>query len=187
MCIRDRDYTPYELRTIGTFVRLGWRARAHEALDFFFKDRQPPAWNQWAEVVTSTPRTPFFVGDLPHAWVESDYVRSALDIFAYSRDADDALVIAAGIPADWLQGEGVSVRDLRTPEGLLAYTLQADGDVLRFDVPAGLKLPKGGLVLSLPAPWASGKASSVGRAVPLHDGELRITRLPAHGEVRASR
>jgi len=182
-----KDYTPYELRTVGTFVRLGWRARAHEALDFFFKDRQPPAWNQWAEVVTSSPRTPFFVGDLPHAWVESDYVRSALDIFAYSRDSDDALVIAAGIPADWLQGEGVSVRDLRTPEGLLAYTLQADGDVLRFDAPAGLKLPKGGLVLSLPAPWSTGKASGTGLAMPLHDGELRITRLPAHVEVHASR
>ena len=179
-----KDYTPYELRTIGTFVRLGWRERAHEALEFFFGDRQPPAWNQWAEVVSSTPRKPFFVGDLPHAWVESDYVRSALDLFAYQREADDALVIAAGIPADWLQGEGVAIEGLRTPQGQLAYTLKADGDVLRFDAPAGIALPKGGLVLSLPAPWGNGTASSAGRAMSLRDGELRIAALPARIEIR---
>ena len=144
-----KDYTPYELRTVGTFVRLGWRERAHEALDFFFKDRQPPAWNQWAEVVSSTPRKPFFVGDLPHAWVESDYVRSALDIFAYQREQDDALVIAAGVPAAWLDGEGVAIEGLRTPQGQLAYTLKASDGVLTLEVPAGPTLPKGGLVLSL--------------------------------------
>ena len=179
-----KDYTPYELRTVGTFVRLGWRERAHEALDFFFKDRQPPAWNQWAEVVTSTPRVPFFLGDLPHAWVESDYVRSALDLFAYQREQDDALVIAAGIPADWLDGEGVAIEGLRTPQGQLAYTLRARDGVLMLDVPAGPTLPKGGLVLSLPEPWADGKASSGERALPLRDGELRITSLPARIEIR---
>jgi hypothetical protein len=182
-----KDYTPYELRTVGTFVRLGWRERAHEALDLFFKDRQPPAWNQWAEVVSRTPRKPFFLGDLPHAWVESDYVRSVLDMFAYQREADDALVIAAGVPADWLQGEGVAIEGLRTPQGALSYSLRAAGDVLRFDAPAGLHLPKGGLVLSLPAPWADGSVSRAGRAVALRDGELRITALPAHVEIRLPR
>jgi hypothetical protein len=179
-----KDYTPYELRTVGTFVRLGWRERAHEALDFFFKDRQPPAWNQWAEVVSRTPRKPFFLGDLPHAWVESDYVRSVLDMFAYNRESDDALVIAAGIPADWLQGEGIAIEGLRTPQGALSYSLRATGDALRFDAPAGLRLPKGGLVLSLPAPWASGSVSRDGHAAALRDGELRITALPAHIEIR---
>lgn len=180
-----KDYTPYELRTVGTFVRLGWRERAHEALDFFFADQQPRAWNQWAEVVSRTPRTPFFLGDLPHAWVESDYVRSVLDMFAYNREADDALVIAAGIPSDWLEGEGVAIEGLRTPQGMLAYTLKAEGGVLRFDAPAGIRLPKGGLVLSLPKPWASGTASSNDRMLAIDDGELRITRLPARIEIRA--
>ena len=176
-----KDYTPYELRTVGTFVRLGWRDRAHEALDFFFKDRQPPAWNQWAEVVSRTPRKPFFLGDLPHAWVESDYVRSVLDMFAYTRESDDALVIAAGIPADWLAGVGVSVKGLRTPQGALGYTLKAEGDVLRLDVPAGIALPKGGLVLSLPEPWASGSVRK--GAAGIVEGEVRITRLPARVEI----
>ena len=34
-------YTPYEWRTVGTFVRLGWKARAHEAIGLFFAP--PPA------------------------------------------------------------------------------------------------------------------------------------------------
>lgn len=181
-----KDYTPYELRTIGSFVRLGWRERAHEALDFFFKDRQPPAWNQWAEVVSRTPRTPFFLGDLPHAWVESDYMRSVLDMFAYNREADDALVIAAGIPADWLPGAGIEVQGLRTPQGALAYALKAEGGTLRFDMPAGIRLPAGGIVLSLPAPWTQGTARIDGRpAAFTAAGELRITHLPTHVVVTA--
>ena len=180
-------YTPYELRTVGTFVRLGWRERAHEALDFFFKDRQPPAWNQWAEVVSRTPRAPFFLGDLPHAWVESDYVRSVLDMFAYQREADDALVIAAGIPSAWLDGEGVSIEGLRTPQGTLGYSLKANGRVLRLEVPAGLALPKGGLVLSLPEPWNDGRVRPGASAGTLANGEIRIRRLPARVEIEAPR
>jgi hypothetical protein len=174
-----RDYTPYELRTVGTFVRLGWRDRAHSALDFFFNDQQPRGWNQWAEVVSSTPRKPFFVGDLPHAWVESDYVRSVLDMFAYTREDDDALVVAAGIPADWLEGEGVEVGGLRTPYGALAYSMRSNKGELTFDMPAGLSLPKGGVVIALPPEWRGGRVRIDGKIVPLRDGELRLQRLPA--------
>src|SRR5690606_22822498 len=70
-----KDYTPYEWRNVAAFVRLGWRDRAWQATEYFFADRAPQPWNQWAEVVSSTPRKPFFVGDLPHAWVASDFVR----------------------------------------------------------------------------------------------------------------
>lgn len=178
-----KDYTPYELRTIGSFVRLGWRERADQALAFFLGDQQPPGWNQWAEVVSRTPRTPFFLGDLPHAWVESDYVRSLLDMFAYVREADAALVIAAGVPAAWMAGEGVAIEGLRTPYGRLGYRLQAEGDVLRFEAEAGLRLPAGGLVLSLPAPWAHGSVD--GR--PIRDGEIRISHLPVRIAIRAPR
>jgi len=160
-----KDYTPYELRTVGTFVRLGWRDRAQSALDFFFADQQPRGWNQWAEVVSRTPRKPFFLGDLPHAWVESDYVRSALDLFAYERPSDEAIVIAAGISEAWLEGEGIAIEGLRTPQGTLSYALRAQGDVLVLDVRDGIALPKGGLVL----PWKG--------------QETRVTRVPVHIEI----
>jgi len=144
------DYTPYELRTIATFVRLGWRDRVNDLIAFFFADRRPAAWNQWAEVVGHDPRKPRFVGDMPHAWIASDYVRSALDLFAYDRDADQAMVLAAGVQPGWLEGEGIAIRDLRTPYGRLGYTLKAhDGKaVLTITQPID---PPGGLVLSLPS------------------------------------
>ncbi len=174
-----KDYTPYELRTIGTFVRLGWRDRTHEALAFFFADQQPRAWNQWAEVVSRTPRVPFFVGDLPHAWVASDYVRSALDLFAYSRDDDEALVIAAGIPADWLDGEGVEVRGLRTPQGAAGYRLRRGKGELVLDLDAGMKVPTGGIVLPWPLPGTPGATRVNGQPAQWEQGALRIRELPA--------
>ena len=174
-----KDYTPYELRTIGTFVRLGWRDRAHEALDFFFADQQPRAWNQWAEVVSRTPRKPFFVGDLPHAWVASDYVRSALDLFAYSRDLDDALVVAAGIPAGWLAGEGVSVANLRTPYGPLGYRLRESDGTLMLDIAPDTKLPPGGIVFTWPYATKPGATTIDGKPAQWRDGELRIGRAGA--------
>ena len=140
-------YTPYELRTVGTFVRMGWRDRAHELLDFFIQDRQPEGWNQWAEVVAREPRKPFFLGDVPHAWVASDYVRSVLDMFAYERESDKALVIGAGIPDAWLDGEGVSVRGLRTSYGLLDYSISRRDGLLHVVVGSGLRLPEGGIVV----------------------------------------
>lgn len=179
-----KDYTPYELRTIGSFVRLGWRDRAHEALAFFFADQQPRGWNQWAEVVSRTPRQPFFVGDLPHAWVESDYVRSTLDMFAYVREGsgsevDEALVIGAGIPADWLDGAGVTVDGLRTPYGVLGFSLRRDKSGVRLRLSPGLRLPPGGVVLQLPAASMVGLARIAGAVMPDNVGELRIDRVPA--------
>jgi hypothetical protein len=157
-------YTPYELRTVGTFVRLGWRERAHEALDFFFADQQPRGWNQWAEVVSRTPREPFFVGDLPHAWVASDYVRSALDLFAY--EDGDALVLAAGLPPDWLSG-------LRTPWGEVAYGMRANTDTLRVEVSAGAA-PPDGRVLTWPYAGPPGPTTVNGSPATWHDGRLLL-------------
>jgi hypothetical protein len=175
-----KDYTPYELRTVGSFVRLGWRDRAWQALDFFFAHQQPRGWNQWAEVVSHTPRKPFFLGDLPHAWVESDYVRSALDLFAYTRD--DTLVLTAGIPSSWFAGEGVMVDGLRTPFGRLGYVAKRSAGQLRLSIAAGAS-PPGGFVLPWPGEGAPGAASIDGRPAQWQDGELRISTAPAIVEI----
>ena len=172
-------YTPYELRTVGAFVRLGWRDRAQQLLDFFFADRQPSGWNQWAEVVAREPRKPFFLGDLPHAWVASDYVRSALDLFAYTRDRDQALVIAAGIPIAWLDGKGIAVGDLRTPYGELNYTLRREQGRLKLRIGAGLHAPPGGIAFPWPAPGKPGRTRINGKPAAWKNGELRIREVPA--------
>jgi hypothetical protein len=144
-------YTPYEWRNVGAFVRLGWRARANALFDYFMADRRPAGWNQWAEVVGRNPREPRFIGDMPHGWVASDYVNALLDMLAYERPRDDALVLAAGVPDAWLAGEGLSISRLRTPYGLLSYSLRAEAGNLRLSWRLDGREPPGGLVLGLSA------------------------------------
>ena len=178
------DYTPYEVRTIASFVRLGWRDRIGQLLTFFFADRRPAAWNQWAEVVGRDPRKPRFVGDMPHAWIASDFLRSAYDLYAYERPKDQALVLAAGIPAGWLKGNGVGIDGLRTPYGVLRYSLRERGKQLELRVEDGVTVPPGGLVLAWPYSGApSGKVLVNGEVVHWRDGELVIRRVPANVRV----
>ena len=172
-------YTPYEMRLIGSFVRLGQRDRAVQSLNFYLDGRRPLGWNQWGEVVRREPRKAGFIGDLPHGWVESDYIRSVLDMFAYEREIDHALVLAAAVPNSWMSGQGVDLRNLRTPYGRLSYTLRRIGQHIELNVPATLSMPPGGLVLRLPM-GARGRAARVnGKAARFHNDELRIMRLPA--------
>jgi hypothetical protein len=173
------DYTPYELRTVGTFVRLGWRERGQELLAFFMADRRPAAWNQWAEVVGRDPRQPRFVGDMPHAWIASDFIRAVLDMFAYERNDDHALVLAAGVQTAWLEGDGIRLSGLHTPFGRLGYSLREAKDRLLLHVDDGIKLPPGGIVVTWPGRGAPGPTSVNGKPAVWHDGELRIAELPA--------
>ncbi len=175
---RDGDrawdaYTPYELRAIGTFVRLGQRDRAWAALDYFMKDRRPAAWNGWAEVVGREARKPRFVGDMPHAWVASDFARSVLDMFAFDRASDGALVIGAGVPARWFEGGPVGVKDLRTPYGRLTWSARSQGGTLRLRV-AGDARPPGGFVFAWPFAGAPGVARFNGRRLEWSGRTLRV-------------
>jgi hypothetical protein len=173
-------YTPYELRVVGSFIRLGWRARAQELFSFFLADRRPAAWNQWAEVVGREVRQPRFIGDMPHAWISSDYIRSVLDVFAYVRQADQRLVLAAGVPPGWLEGPGLSLRGLRTSYGRLDYSLRRSGSGVVLEV-SGAARPPGGF--ALPWPWdgaPAGVSTSVnGKPVRWEGGELHFADLPA--------
>jgi len=164
---------------VGTFVRLGWRQRARELLDFFFGDQRPLGWNQWAEVVGRESRKPRFVGDMPHGWVASDFMRSGLDLFVYEREVDNALVLAAGLPPHWLEGDGVSVENLQTPYGPLSYRLQSGGGRLTLKVAEGLEPPPGGLVFVWPGEQAAGPTRLNGEEASWQGVELRIHQLPA--------
>jgi hypothetical protein len=198
-------YTPYELRVAGSFIRLGWRERAQVLFQYFMADRRPAPWNQWAEVVGRDARQPRFIGDMPHAWISSDYIRSVLDLFVYARASDQTLVLAAGVPASWLDGGGVAVRDLRTPSGRLAFSFGPEGGT---NAAGGLSkdgasragasksggaasgqsrlvlvlkgdAPPGGFVL--PWPWEGAPADTPvtidGKPARWEAGELRIPRM----------
>jgi hypothetical protein len=147
-------YTPYEVRTVGTFVRLGRRDRAVELLDFFWKGIRPAAWNGWAEIVWRDQKAPRFIGDMPHTWVGSDFIRAVRSMLAFENEADRSLVIAAGIPWAWVENDGgISVKRLPTYYGTLAFHLRRTApDELRLSMSGDLSVPPGKLVLEPPLP-----------------------------------
>lgn len=180
--IQSDAYTPYELRGVGALVRLGQRQRAHEILAYLMEGQRPAAWNQWAEVVWRDADTPRFIGDMPHTWVASGFIRSFRTMLAYEREDDQALVLAAGVPAAWLEGgQVVGVKRLPTQYGVLHFSLRADGDnrmVIRID--GDLRLPPGGIEVRPPLPRpisaVSINAKPVERFTP---DSVSVTAIPA--------
>jgi hypothetical protein len=173
------DYTPYELRNVSAFIRLGWRERAAELLDYFYADQRPRAWNQWAEVVGRDARQPRFLGDIPHGWISSDYIRAALDSFAYEREADHALLLGEGVPTAWLPGAGIGLHGLRTPYGPLSYSLAVQGTKLTLRIDAMQRMPPGGVIYTWPWSGAPGVARLDGQTVSWQGRQITITSLPA--------
>ena len=180
-------YTPYEMRVIGSFVRLGWRDRANAALKWFMGYRIPAGWRQWAEVAYREPRAPRYIGDMPHTWVGSDFVRSVLDMLAYERGRDSTLVVAAGVPWEWIQGPGLTVddvrtagRQVRTSYGPLRYRMVAKGDSVEVELGAGLRVPRGGIVVIPPARRPFQSATVDGKPASITDeGGVVVRALPA--------
>lgn len=121
-------------------VHLGRRDRAVSLIERFLRDRRPAAWNQWAEVVRSDPRKAGFVGDMPHSWIGSDFVRSVLDAIAYEDGGQ--LVVGAGVPQSWLP---LHVGPMPTEFGAVDITIDRNGFV-RIGGPAK---PEMGFVVAL--------------------------------------
>ncbi len=175
-------YTPYEWRNVGALVRLGEREKALALLRLLLADGRPAAWNQWGEVVWRERRIDRFIGDMPHTWVASDFIRSALDLFAYEREADSSVVLLAGVAPAWLDGEGIRLEGIRTADGRLTlHARRRDGQV---DIAFALdgRAPAGGFLIAAPG-GRPREARAAGRAVPIEaDGTVRIRQ--ARGTVR---
>jgi hypothetical protein len=148
--IEWKDYTPYEVRNIGAFILLGQKERAHELLNFFLGDQRPPAWNHWAEVVWRNSKETKFIGDMPHTWVGSDFIRAIRNMLVYERD-DDTLVLGAGILEDWVRDpSGVEVQHLPTYYGMLNYKMKMAGENLAIELDGDIKIPAGKIILKSP-------------------------------------
>jgi hypothetical protein len=173
-----KDFTPYELRLVGALVRLGEPERAHEMLEWLLRYRRPEEWNQWAEVVMADARESHFLGDMPHAWISSDYLRSVLELLAYEREADGALVLGAGLGEEWIAA-GVGVRNLATRHGPLSYRLSPvpGGHVL--ELAGGVTPPAGGVRLAWTVPGPLPRATSRGQELRWQGRELVLPPGPA--------
>jgi hypothetical protein len=177
-------YTPYELRCVGTMVLLGQTERAHDALEFFMNDRRPPGWNQWPEVVHREPRTARFIGDLPHTWCGSDFLNSIRMMFLYEREADDALVLLAGVPRSWVSTRPVGFKNMPTYGGSMSCTIERAGgnSQLVAQVKGDCPIPSGGIRLTPHGPAAS--ATVNGEAAEIDaDGRVVVRELPAKIEI----
>lgn len=145
-------YTPYEWRSVGAFVRLGRRDRAHALADWFMSHRRPAGFRHWAEVVFGNQSTPRFVGDAPHTWVGSDFLRSVRALLVFEREEGahvrPVLVVGAGLTRAWLK-EGLRLPSLRTRYGAISLSATSRGNRTtltvagKVDAKVTLSVPEG--------------------------------------------
>lgn len=172
------SYTPYEIRIVGALVRLGWRDAALELLRFFLSDRRPRPWNQWPEIAWRDRTAPAHVGDLPHTWIGAEYVLALRSLFAYERESDRSLILAAGLAPEWIEGAGVRVNAMPTAYGNLSYSLRrVDAHTLRFELGGDIRAK---LILRPPlaAPLRSASIDGVPAAV-IDGASVSVEHTPA--------
>ncbi len=148
------NYTAYEIRIIGAFVRLGKRDEAHELLNVFLADRRPREWNQWPEITWRDPLSPGHLGDVPHTWIAAEYMLALISMVASEREATEKLVLASGLPWSWIsQEQGFSVRGLMTRFGRLDFQIAVkETQCVEFTIGGSLSMPPGGLHVTPPLP-----------------------------------
>lgn len=173
------NYSAYEVRIIGALVQLGRRADANELAAFLIGDRRPPVWNQWPEISWRDPTSPGHIGDLPHCWIGAEYMLAFRSMLVFEREAQGELVIGAGVPAAWLDGDGVTVADMPTYYGTIGFTL-------RRSAPNELTLHLSGdvrarLVVRPPLPSPLKSVQVDGRPTPAFDADsVTLTSCPAN-------
>jgi len=140
-------FTPYEIRSITAFVKLGQKDRAKDLLDYMLTCRRPANWNHLAEVVHSDPRLGVYIGDMPHTWVGSGYVNSVRAMLVYEENG--ILHLLAGTPEEWVTGEGIRITKLPTHYGTLNMTARLEGNMLTIDLEGEIN-PENGIELYWP-------------------------------------
>ncbi len=141
------NYTPYELRIVGSFIYLNQREKAHKMLDFFFDDQRPEEWNHWAEVVWKNIDEPRFIGDMPHTWVGSDYINAVRAMFVYEDDLDTTMILGAGLKEEWVDSpEGISVSEMPTYYGDVSYAVRKSQNEYEINISGDIKLPNNKII-----------------------------------------
>lgn len=144
------NYTPYEIRIIGALLRLNRRSDALELLRFFMTDRRPLAWNQWPEIAWRDPGAPAHIGDVPHTWIAAEFVLAVRSMFVFEDETRQQLVLAAGIDAAWMEGDGVRLSGAPTIFGKLNFMLvRASASAVKCTITCEAAVP-GGIVLRPP-------------------------------------
>ncbi|MCK5160720.1 MAG: discoidin domain-containing protein [Candidatus Aureabacteria bacterium] len=139
-------FGPYEIRNAAAFAYMGQKIRALDTLKYLLKHRQPIAWNQWAEVIDTGYRPPFYLGDMPHTWIGAEYLNAVRSLFVCEQN--EQLILGVGIDDAWLK-KGVSVKDLHTYYGDISYSLKQEKEILKARFSGDAESPPGGFVFKV--------------------------------------
>ena len=107
-------------------------------------------------------------------------------MFLYERDADDAVVLLAGVPNDWVSERPIGFRSLPTYGGRLTCTLSrpsGDEKKLLARLEGSCPVPAGKLRLSVPSGRVAHAAVNGAPAEIDADGRVVVGVLPADVEV----
>jgi hypothetical protein len=163
------NFTPYEMRIIGTLVKMGRREESYKLLKFFIDERAPRAWNQWPEIVWRDLKAPAHIGDLPHSWVGAEFILSFLSSFAYEKPDSQSLILASGIPNHWLNHGGISIKNLPTYFGKLNYTLRKiEEDLLEMVVSRSFSASRVAMIIKPP---------SLGRMIEVQVNSRKLSKF----------
>ncbi len=147
-------YSPYELRNVGALVRLGQRDEALQVLDCMISATSGRRRGTSGQEIVWRDATGAEVHRRHAAHLGRRRASSTrcARMFAYEREEDQALVLAAGVPRGWItDGKRMAVRRLPTYYGVLSYSLEsAATDSLRMQLSGDVRLPPGNLVLRPP-------------------------------------
>ena len=177
---KGAEYTPYEWRTVGTLIRLGWKADALRTAEALMNDRRPREWNQWGEVVWRDVRAPKFIGDMPHTWVGADFLRSALDLLAYDDEERNAVIVGAGVPDSWvLAGDGVQITGMRTWGGPLDIAIAGTPQSATVRLGGTMRVPSGGVIVRSPLAKTPASVTVNDEPATMTNGEVVVRALPA--------
>lgn len=173
------NYTAYEIRIIGAFVRLGMRDEAHELLERFLIDRRPSAWNQWPEITWRDERSPGHLGDVPHTWIAAEFLLAFASMVVSEREDEASLVLASGLSWRWITGERpFAVRGLPTRFGNVDFSIHApSAERIHISLTGITGLPPGGIRIAPPLPDGRLLRSDTPNASP-DRRSVSVPRLP---------
>ena len=177
--------TGYEMRNAVAYLLLGRPDRALALLEALVAAQLPPPWRQWPEISWRDPTLPRFLGDLPHGWIASTYLRSVRRLLVAERHSDGALVIGAGVPERWVDEEpGVRARGLSTHNGVIErLSIRGDGsDRVEVELDGTLAVPAAGIEIVSPRARPLRAVTVNGRtrepdgahAVRVHEAPVRV-------------
>ena len=108
---------PTAMRNLNAFVSLGRFEDAFRLLSAALASRRPSGWRGWAEVVWGEPRSPEYIGDMPHTWIGAEFATAIRRMLL--RENGGALELFRAVPDAWWDGKGITLHQLPTAFGIV--------------------------------------------------------------------